>query len=464
MMLNSNIILLTDSYKESPHAEQYPPGTTQVRSYFAPRVGARWDEYIPFGLQGQLKHYFTTPITKDNIDEAESYFVPHMGGFARKLWEHVLAAHGGYLPLRIRAVPEGTPMPVGVPTITVEATCPDCFWLVNNRETLLVQTWDPSTVATQSREMKRIILRALQRSGSPERIYYKLHDFGCRGVSCMEEAAIAGAAHLVNFRGTDTVPALQYCRLYYGEHMAGHSIPASEHSTICSWGQAHEVDAMRNMIKKYGDRALYACVSDSFDVLNACKNYWGGVLKQAVLEAPGTLVVRPDSGDPTQIVPAVIDTLWQAFGGEVNHKGYRVLHPKVSVIQGDGIKVNTLDPILESVMSAGFSIDSLAFGSDGGLLRNVDRDTMRCAFKGSEVEVNGEIRPILKDPITDPSKKSLSGNLGVYQDLWGKIYHAPYKKGEPGLILEDVFLNGELLRDESLSVIRERADIGVEDL
>ena len=203
-------------------------------------------------------------------------------------------------------------MPTHNVLMTVENTDPVCFWLTNWLETLLVHAWYPSTVATQSREMKRILLRYLEATGDPGLIDFKLHDFGCRGVSSLESAGIGGAAHLVNFLGTDNLPALELLAETYGAECGGFSLPASEHSTITSWGEAHELDAMRNMLAQYPD-GLVACVSDSYDVYRACAEYWGGALREAVLARPGTLVIRPDSGDPASVVCRVLDILGDAF-------------------------------------------------------------------------------------------------------------------------------------------------------
>jgi nicotinamide phosphoribosyltransferase len=452
-----NIILRTDSYKFS-HWLQYPPGTRTVFSYFESRGGV-FPEVTFFGLQYFLKKYLAGEVvTAEKIDWAERRVAAHMGGhhhFNRAGWEHILNAHGGRLPVLIRAVPEGTTVPTGNVLMTIENTDPECFWLTNYLETLLVQVWYPCTVATQSRAMKKIILNNLEETGDPGLINFKLHDFGFRGVSSVETAGIGGAAHLVNFRGTDTFEAVEVACQYYQEPMAGYSIPASEHSTITSWGREHEVDAFRNMLDQYPG-GLVACVSDSYDIFRACREYWGSDLKDRVLGRNGTLVVRPDSGNPPTTVVHVLNTLGQAFGYTRNSKGFTVLPPQVRVIQGDGIDFDMMGRILFNMKAAGWSADNIAFGSGGGLLQKLNRDTQRFAFKCSAIEINGGWRDVYKDPVTDPGKRSKTGRLKLikYLDGFKTVRHED--EPDPGFLIP-VFVNGDLRNEQTFSAIRQRA-------
>ena len=324
-----NILLMTDSYKVT-HWKQYPPGTEAVYSYFESR-GGRFGSVVFFGLQYYLRRYLEgLVVSQEKIDRAEAFCSRHFDNaelFNREGWEHILREHEGRLPVLIRAVPEGTPVPVLNVMMTIENTDPRCFWLPNYLETLLVQVWYGSTVATISRELKKLIAGFLEETGSPETIASKLHDFGYRGVSSVESAAMGGAAHLVNFEGTDTLAGCLLAQEYYGAEMPGSSIPASEHSTITAWGMPGEPDAFRNMLERY-PRGVVACVSDSYDIFHACSEIWGRELREAVLARDGTLVVRPDSGDPPSVVVKVLDLLGEAFGTERNAKGYRVLPPR----------------------------------------------------------------------------------------------------------------------------------------
>jgi nicotinamide phosphoribosyltransferase len=453
----NNICWLTDSYKVS-HFKQYPPGTQKVYSYFESRSGSVYPEVTFFGLQYFLKTYLEGPVvTHKKIDTAEELFNLHFGGkvFNRDGWKNLYYKHGGRLPIEIRAVPEGTVVPESNVLMTVENTDPEFYWLTNYLETLLVQTWYPSTVATQSRAMKKVILGYLNDTGDPALIPFKLHDFGFRGVTCPEQAALGGAAHLVNFMGTDTVAGLVLAREFYNEPIAGFSIPAAEHSTITSWGEENEVAAMRNMLRSY-PTGLVAVVSDSFDVFRACSEYWGGVLKAEVLARDGTLVVRPDSGDPPRVVCKVLELLGEKFGFSLNEKGYRVLHPKVRVIQGDGIDYRMLGLILEAMKNDHWSADNIAFGSGGGLLQKVNRDTERFAFKCASVTVNNIERDVFKRPITDGGKKSKAGRLKLVKDQTKGFITVPVTEAGND-ILEPVFKNGQVLKTTNFKAIRERA-------
>lgn len=452
----NNICLLSDSYKIS-HYKQYPPGTQRVYSYFESRSGSVYPETLFFGLQYWLRQYLAGPVvTQEKIDEADEIFRQHFGYpvFNRQGWEHILHEHGGCLPIEIKAVPEGTIVGASNVLMTVENTDDRACWLTNFLETLLVQVWYPSTVATQSRAMKQVIARYLLQTGDPALADWKLHDFGFRGVTCPEQAALGGAAHLVNFQGTDNVPGLLLARHFYHEPMAGLSIPAAEHSTITSWGREHEVDACRNMIEQY-PTGLVATVSDSYDIFHCCAHIWGGVLKEQVLARDGVLVVRPDSGDPSLVVNQVLEILGEKFGWTMNFKGYKVLHPKVRVIQGDGIDSRMLGTLLEAITTHGWSADNLAFGSGGGLLQKLNRDTQRFAFKCSSAVINGQPRDVYKQPVTDNGKRSKAGRLKLVRE-GSSLTTVPESDPREDL-LQWVFRNGEILIDQTFADIRERA-------
>jgi nicotinamide phosphoribosyltransferase len=261
-----------------------------------------------------------------------------------------------------------------------------------------------------------VILNYLEKSGDPTTIGFKLHDFGARGVSSMESAGIGSAAHLVNFMGTDTISGVLFAREYYGAGIAGFSIPAAEHSTITSWGRAGEVKAYSNMVKQFGvPGALLAVVSDSYDIYEACR-MWGTELKQQVIDSGATVVIRPDSGDPVEVLPKMFRILAEGFGYTTNAKGYKVLN-NVRVLWGDGINELSIRSILGVMVDMhGYSADNIAFGMGGALLQQLDRDTQKFAMKCSSAEVNGEWVDVFKDPVTDQVKASKKGRVTLWRN------------------------------------------------
>lgn len=457
--METNIILNTDSYKYS-HAPQYPKGTQYVHSYVESR-GGDYDKSLFFGLQAFVKKYLLTPITQRDIDEAEALITAHGEPFNRAGWDRILKVHKGFIPVKIRSVAEGVLVPVKNVLLTVENTDPELPWTTSFIETALLRAvWYPTTVATVSYRIKQIIKQYLEETGDPTLLPFKLHDFGARGVSSEESASLGGMGHLVNFMGTDTVSALVAARRYYKADVAGFSIPAAEHSTMTSWGQENEAKAYENMIDTYaGPGKLYAVVSDSYDIINAVRNIWGKQLKDKVINSGGTLVVRPDSGDPVRVVHEVIEALADAFGYTVNDKGFKVLHPSVRVIQGDGINESMINAILMSLKYHRWSADNVAFGMGGALLQHMNRDTMKWAMKCSAIFVDGAWRDVFKNPVSDTSKASKRGRNELYKN--GGFVTLPINTGWQDKlvnVMRTVYEDGKLLIDESLDTIRERSN------
>lgn len=456
-MLN-NLILNTDSYKAS-HFLQYPQGTTHVSSYIESRGGAH-DRAVFFGLQAFIKEYLLKPITATDIDEAEAVLTAHGLPFHRAGWDHILKQHDGLLPIEIEALPEGSVLPVRNALVQIVNTDPACYWLTSYLETALLRAvWYPTTVATLSWHARQMIADGLDKTAdSRDGLDFKLHDFGARGASSHETAGLGGAAHLINFKGSDTLAGIVAARKYYHAPMAGFSIPAAEHSTITSWGRDGEADAYANMLRQFGGPGkLVAVVSDSYDLWHAIDHIWGEQLKQQVLDHGGTLVVRPDSGDPAEVVCKAIQKLMDKFGYTKNAKGYRVLPPHIRVIQGDGISLQSIRSILFSMELKGLSAENVAFGMGGALLQKIDRDTLKFAMKASAVMVHGDWRDVYKDPVTDPGKTSKKGRLAVVQDDDG--YHTIRHDdlGTRNNLLRPVFRDGRLLVDDDFEMIRQRA-------
>lgn len=455
-----NLILQTDSYKFT-HWRQYPPGTEFVYSYLESR-GGMFGQTLFFGLQYYLKEYLSGSVVNgEDVSEAQRFVDQHLGPglFNSAGWMHIVRRHSGRLPVIVKAVEEGSIVDVQNLLMTIENTDPLCWWLPNYLETLLLKVWYPITVATLSRAIRRVFLGALERSGDPALIDFKLHDFGYRGVSSEETAGIGAAAHLINFKGTDTVAGIRMLREYYNStEMEGFSIPAAEHSTITAWGREHEADAYDNMLKQF-PQGLVAVVSDSYNVYDAVEKLWGEALRQKVLARQGTLVVRPDSGNPREVVLKVLEILGEKFGYQTNAKGYRVLNPKVRVIQGDGVNYWTIQDTLTAMNRAGWSADNITFGMGGALLQQLNRDTQQFAFKSSHVTVNGQGRDVFKDPVEGHDKASKRGRLSLHfrSGTWS-THRLRGREDDAEDCLRPVFRDGELLITHTVSDIRERAN------
>lgn len=459
-MTKTSILLQADSYKYSQF-NQYPEGTEIVYSYIESR-GGKYDETVFFGLQAFIQEYLMEPVTMEMIDEAEAIILAHGEPFNREGWEYIVREHDGRLPVLITAVPEGTVVPTHNVLATIENTDPKCWWLTSFLETALLRAiWYPTTVATNSREIKKVILDALKRTGTPEDIAFKLHDFGARGVSSLESAGIGGAAHLVNFMGTDTIEALLFARRHYGADMPAFSVPAMEHSTVTSWGRENEVDAYRNMVKKNGKPGgIVSAVSDSYNIYEACK-LWGTVLKQDVLDSGATLVVRPDSGEPKKVVLDCVSILAEYFGYTVNEKGFKVLN-NVRVLQGDGINIDSIRAILDNLAAHDFSADNVVFGQGGALLQIVNRDDQRFAMKASKIRINKDWSDVFKDPITDTGKRSKKGILKLAKTSSGTFTTVTDKDEDFDSIKDElliVFVDGEVPKQQTFDDIRKRAEI-----
>ena len=475
MKTQENIVLLADAYKYSHH-KLYYPGTTKIYSYLESR-GGQFNETVFFGLQYFLKYYLEGKvITKEKIDAADDFLKQVFGRndvFDRSKFDYILEKHNGRLPVRIKAVPEGTAVPVNNVLMTIENTDPECFWLSNFLETLLMQVWYPNTVATLSREVRKIVEEYYEETASEASkpaIDFVLNDFGFRGVSSVESAGLGGAAHLLSFMGSDTLMGSVLAQRYYNaQKVYGLSVPATEHSVCTLLGEDGELEVFKHILKTF-PTGIVACVSDSFDIFRACSEYWGTELKDLVLSRDGVLVIRPDSGDPVFTLLKVFDILLSKFGYTFNEKGYKVLPPQVRVLQGDGINVQTIRLIYGALKVNGISAENLVLGMGGALLQKVDRDTQRFAFKCSYAEVNGKGVDVQKHPVevdhhgklTQSFKTSKAGQLKLIRTENG--YQTVRKEMLPECkdLLVTVFENGELKNETSFEAVRERAAVNKE--
>jgi nicotinamide phosphoribosyltransferase len=402
--------------------------------------------------------YLTKPITSKDVDEANNILTSHGLPFNVDGWKRIVNYHDGYLPIRIESLPEGMPIPVGTTQLQIRNTDTELPWVTSYIETALLRAiWYPSTVATISREIKKIIKKSLELSSdSPdEQINFKLHDFGARGVSSDESAMLGGMAHLINFMGTDTLSAIMGAKKYYNCEMAGFSIPAAEHSTITSWGKENESMAYKNMLDKFAKpSSLVAVVSDSYDIYKAANNIWGSELLVQIVNSGATVVIRPDSGHPPSVIMNLLNILSERFGFTANKKGFKVLHPSIRLIQGDGIDYDMINLILREMNNKGWSTDNIAFGMGGALLQKVNRDTFKYAMKTNAMHDGVKWNDVYKDPITDSGKTSKKGILAVVksentlQNI--RKENLLYDKN----LLDEVFCNGEITKTYTFDSIR----------
>jgi len=464
--MNKNICLTTDSYKLN-HWNQYPKGTEKVYSYFECRKGSKFAETPFFGLQYIIKnHLIGVVVTREKIENAAKLCKVHFGDekyFNREGWEYILNNYGGKLPIVIKAVEEGTVVPINNVLMTVENTDSKCFWLTNFLESLLSQVWYPLTVAALSREVKVNIKEYLDLTSDGGLLNFGLHDFGFRGASSYETAGIGGAAHLINFLGTDTVVAMEVAMNYYNANLDGlaYSVAATEHSVMTALGKDGEEQVVDNLLNEY-PTGILSVVADSYDIYNFVDNIVGMKFRDRILARDGVFVVRPDSITPTHQTPEeemvwIVENLWANIGGTINSKGYKLIHRKVRVLWGDGIDIEGIKKILYAVTKAGFATENIAcFGMGGGLLQKVNRDTQRCAFKSSAQYRDGKWHDIFKNP-KDQSKSSKKGKLKLTK-VDGKFVTV----GENDLgedYLKVVFENGVLVKEIDFATVRKNAEL-----
>jgi nicotinamide phosphoribosyltransferase len=515
-----------DFYK-TQHKDQYPEGTTLVYSNLTPRsvkylpkIEGTDDKIVFFGLQYFIKDFLVETFNREFFnkpkDEVVSYYKRRLdtslGGDADV--SHIEDLHNlGYLPILIKALPEGSAIKEKIPVFTIENTLPEFFWLTNFLETILSATiWKPCTSATIARKYKKLLLNFAEETGADASfVPFQGHDFSFRGMSGAEDAAMTGAGHLTSFVGTDTVPAIDFLEDYYNadasKELIGCSVPATEHSVMTlnakfGEGEPDEYDSFKRLITQLYPKGIVSIVSDSFD-------FWGVLtkilpsLKSEIMARDGKVVIRPDSGDPVKIVAGykvapyseedivvkddekeyydafedaegniretstgkileshvikgAVETLWETFGGTTTEKGFKVLDSHIGIIYGDSITLERAKEILTRLRNKGFASNNIVFGIGSYTYQYQTRDCLGFAVKATAGIVNGEVKEIFKKPKTDDGmKNSAKGFLGVYQENGEYFLVDKIEKDTPSL-LTPVFQDGKILRESSLSEIRER--------
>lgn len=475
-------LLQTDLYKVD-HRRQYPDGTTRVYSNFTNR-GSRVpgiDHVVHFGLQAFLQSYcteaFASFFAADEDDVAAEYEAAVTGVLGPNSVgsDHIRALHRlGYLPLRFCAVPEGTLVPLRVPSFTVENTLPEFFWLTNFIETVLsAAVWHPSTTATLAHRYRTILDAAAAATGADSAaVDFQLHDFSYRGQAGTEAAAASGAGHLLSFSGSDTFATLDWVRRYYaGDNgLVMGSVAATEHSVMCAGGQDDELGTFSRLLDLYPS-GIVSVVSDTWDLWHVLERILPD-LRNRIMRRDGKVVIRPDSGDPADILcgtseprdlalrPAemgVVPMLWDIFGGTVNDAGFKVLDPHIGAIYGDSITPERAIEIAERLAAKGFASTNVVFGVGSYSYQYVTRDTFGSAIKATWVEIDGVGRSIQKDPVTDSGlKKSATGRLAVTANENGELtlIQQATPEQEAVSLLQPVWEDGEFIRYQSFADVR----------
>lgn len=487
-----NPLTAIDFYK-ADHRRQYPEGTTLVYSNLTARSDKLSNvpahvfegETVFFGLQYFCKH-FLQDVFNNNFFNLPKEKV--LADYARRMdnalgkgaipVDHIAALHDlGYLPICIRALPEGSVVPVKVPMLVIYNTLPEFFWLTNYLETVMsCYLWKPIVSATTAYYYRKVLQKFADiTGGSPDFINFQAHDFSFRGMSNIEDAALSGAAHLTSFYGTDTVAAIDLVEQYYGadsdKELVGCSVPATEHSVMCMGTMESEIATFRRLINDLYPRGIVSIVSDTWDFWKVITSF-ASTLKTDIMARDGKVVFRPDSGDPVDIIcgdataevgtpehKGAVQCLWDIFGGTVNAKGFKTLDPHVGLIYGDSITIDRAHRILEGLAEAGFASDNVVFGVGSYTYQYVTRDTFGMAVKSTYGVVKGDRRAIFKDPATDIGKMKKSarglirvvskdGKLSFIDNLESDTPH------DTACLMMPVFVDGEIVQKETLEGIR----------
>lgn len=453
-----NMIVNVDSYK-STHHRMYPDGTEFVSAYIESRAGL-YPATMFVGLQAFIREYLLRPLTIKDLQEAEQVHAAMNVPFSRQIWLDLINDHGGYLPIEIEAVPEGTVVPTRNVLVQLVNTDPKYPWITTYVETALLRAvWYPTSVGTISWTIKQHLREIFARTSDapPEMLRAYLHDYGARGVSSMESAALGGLAHLVNFDQTDTVPGYIAARQWYNASAPRGSGAFQEHTNVIAFGRENEAATFRGLLANTA-AGLAGLLVDTYDHENAVRNIIGKELRNEVANFPGLVAVRCDSGDPVKVPADTIEWLMEDFGSTVNSKGFRTLPPNIRVVQGDGLTPTSHAALYEEVEKRGLSADNLICGMGGGLLQRINRDTLNFGMKASAVRINGVWKEIQKVPKGDSMKRSKAGRLalrfvdGDYQTVPRDSIPAEEN------VLVPVFRNGKLLRMYDFAELKQRSE------
>ena len=512
-------ILLTDGYKLGHHF-QYPKGTEMVYSNWTPRSCKYFPEAsegsVVFGIQYLIKEYLIKQFNENffNLPKAQAIMefhdrVDNFVGISNVGIEHIEALYDlGYLPIEIKALPEGSVCPIRVPMMTIKNTLPEFFWLTNYLETLISSVlWLPCTSATSARLYKKELKRHAKRTSFPGNVNigFACHDFSMRGMAGIEAAIVSGMAHMTSFCGSETIPAIRAVEEYYNadssKELVAATVPATEHSVMCAGGKEDELETFRRLICEVYPNGIVSIVSDTWDFWQVVEDFLPK-LKKEIMARDGRVVIRPDSGDPVDIIcglrtnphfntriveghyyccyaPFDIDSeyveisegqyygayymLGKTFGWNTTDTGFRYPSTKVGLLYGDSITLERQKQIYMRLEGASMAACNLVLGVGSFTYQFKSRDSLGFAVKATACKINGELKEIFKQPKTDDgTKNSLKGLIAIYEENGTYVAKDCVSEAEEMEgALEPVFVNGSLVKDYSLSEIRERIDASI---
>lgn len=481
---------LADFYKLS-HRNQYPTNTSLVYSTWTPRTSRvkGIDNVAVFGAQAFIKEYLIEMFNesffkrpKTEVIAEYSRLISATLGDPNPETKHLEDLHDlGFLPLSIKALPEGTIIPTRVPMMTIENTDPRFFWLTNFIETLAsCELWQAATSATLAIEYKKL-MDTFANTTNPEGAAFTIfqgHDFSMRGMSSLRSAVLSGMGHLLSFAGTDTIPAISATEYYYNaditKELIGTSVPASEHSVQCSYGD--DMAYLKRMLSEVHPSGIVSIVSDGYDFWDVITRVVPALKSDIMARKGGAVgdkvVIRPDSGDPVLIVcgdpsapvgspeyKGAVECLYETFGGTMSSTGYKLLDSHIGLIYGDAITLPRAREIMQRLKDKGFASTNVVFGIGSYTYQYNTRDTFGYALKSTLCVIDGVEKQIFKDPKTDNGvKKSQKGRVAVLRqgNTYSFIDGLSLDDKVKGDQLREVFRDGKLLIDESFSAIRER--------
>lgn len=482
-----NPLFLTDGYKTGHH-QQYPKGTTLVYSNFTPRSNKYapegCDQLVSFGQQmviKQIHEAFDKEFFSKPKDEVCGEMKRELSLYLNTDYDvsHFEALHDlGYLPIVVKSIEEGTLVPMRVPVLTIYNTHPDFYWITNYLETVISNLlWKPMTSATIAHTYRKVLTKWQEKTDAERGwfIDWQGHDFSMRGLDSIDATISSGLGHLTSFSGSDSLPAIFGARKFYNEEgFVSGSVNATEHSVMCAGSKEDEVGTFRNLMETY-PTGILSIVSDTWDLWKVCTEHIV-TLKEEILARDGKVVIRPDSGDPVDIIcgditiavenggietPAskgVVELLWDVFGGTINEQGYKVLDSHIGAIYGDSITIARAEEICKRLEAKGFASTNIVLGVGSFTYQFNTRDTFGFAMKATYVEVDGVGREIFKDPITDDGvKKSAKGLLRVAGDETCCLLEdqCTWEHEATGK-LKTIYLNGQFENQTTLTEIRER--------